>query len=417
MDWQRSFPLDVRLGLDRMEALVEALGHPEREFTAIHVAGTNGKGSTAAMIAAALQAEGLRVGMTVSPDLGELRERVLIDGRAAEPAAFQAWQAEVERAAGTMEEPPTFFEAMVALAFLAFARAPVDVAVVEVGLGGGHDATNVLPPPLVSVITPIHYDHMDRLGARIEQIAAEKAGILKPGSRLVLAPQPLSEARAVVRERARERRVPVREPGGTMGYRDGVATYVDEAGRRLQTALRGRYQTVNLATAWTAVRWLHELRVVPDLDRAAQALETVRWPGRFQIVAEHPLTIVDGAHNLHGAAGLAETLADPAWRDRRWHLVFAGLEDKPGVPMLKLLAPHTSHLILTSAGVDRAADPAAIGAALDPALRPEVIADPGAALAAARARAAAEPGGAVLVTGSLALLSTLRMRGLIDLSV
>lgn len=416
MEWQRVFPLDVRLGLDRMEALVAALGHPEREFAAVHVAGTNGKGSTAALIAHALQEQGARVGMTVSPDLGVLRERVLLNGRSPQPDVFRDWQEEVERAAEGMAEVPTFFEAMVALALLAFARSRVEVAVVEVGLGGGHDATNVLPPPLLSVITPIHYDHMDRLGSRIDQIASEKAGILKRGSRLVLAPQPFGEAHAVVLGQAARLAVPVREPQGVTAYEDGVATYYDEDGRRIQTSLRGRYQTVNLATAWTALRWLGELSVARDLDRAARALESVRWPGRFQVVGTDPLMVVDGAHNLHGAEALAETLADPAWRDRSWHLVFAGLRDKPVVNMLDLLAQHAQSLVLTSSGADRGADPAKVRAAFSGSPRPEIVLDPGDAISAARSRAAKDERGAVLVTGSLAFLATLRNRGLIDFS-
>ena len=414
IDWQRKFDLSIRPGLDRMCALMDQLGHPERELAVVHIAGTNGKGSTAAMIGAGLASQGLQVGMTVSPDLGRINERILFNQTPISDPELDALAAELERAQRRMSEPPTFFEAMIAMAFLAFRRRQIDVAVVEVGLGGRWDATNVVPAPLLSVITPIHYDHMDLLGPRIEDIAGEKAGILKPGSRLVLANQPFPAAGAVVLERARSLNVPVRRPEGVSYNDQGRPVWRSVSGFTVRTGLLGLYQAENLATAWTAIEQLAELGWISDVAKAAHAMEAVSWPGRFQVISDHPRVVIDGAHNLHGAEALAATLKVPPWGDYTWHLLFSGLNDKPVDQMLEVLVPVVRSVILTSFDSDRAAKPEEVLEKLKPDSKFSRIDDAASAFAQIRDRVAVEgPGSALLITGSLAFLAHLRRSGII----
>ncbi|CAB1129686.1 Dihydrofolate synthase [Candidatus Hydrogenisulfobacillus filiaventi] len=411
--WGGREPNRIKPGLERMQALMERLGHPERACPVIHVAGTNGKGSTVAMIAAALRGQGWRVGMTVSPDLGAINQRVQIGERPLEPRLWDLLGAEVEEAGAGLADVPSFFEAVTALAFLAFRRLAVDVAVVEVGLGGRWDATNVVPPPLLTVITPIAFDHMDRLGHTITAIAGEKAGILKPGSRLVLAGQPYPEAAAVVRARAAEAGVPVREAVAWPGGSDQEGTYLQfPDGSTVRVPLLGAYQLDNLRTAWTAVEELAAAGWA-DPGRAREALSTVEWPGRFEVVSRDPLIVLDGAHNLHGAAGLARSLRQPPWAGRRWQLVFAALNDKPALAMATALAPLAAGVVVTRVPGERGTDPAAVAAGLrERGFTVPISVEPDPLQAVARARERLGPGEGLLVTGSLALMAGLKAQGL-----
>lgn len=406
-EWWGNAPASaIKPGLDRIAALLAALGHPEMDYPIVHVAGTNGKGSTAAMITAGLTAQGYRVGLNISPDLGQINQRVSLNRTPIDPGLWDTLGAEVERAGFMLAQTPSFFEAVTALAFLAFSRLQVDIAVVEVGLGGRWDATNVIGPPLLSVITPIAYDHMDRLGDTIEAIAGEKAGILKAGSELVLARQTYPAAARVIRERARDLGVPVFEPEGDAWSGPEGAFYSTSA-TTVHAPLLGTYQAVNLAAAWTAIEVLARMGWIDDLDAARGGIADVRWPGRFQLLKTHPPVLLDGAHNLHGIGAVAESLAEEPWREIEWHLVFGTLSDKPAPKMLEKLLPLVSRVYLTAVPGMRQGRPETLLASVEPRLQPQLFADPALALKRALEDSQTRPRGGVLVTGSLALLACL----------
>jgi dihydrofolate synthase/folylpolyglutamate synthase len=403
----------MRPGLERIAALTERLGHPQRAFSAVHVAGTNGKGSTAALIAGGLKAAGYRVGLTTSPDLGEERERVCIDGALVSQELWAEAKTVVERAAQTLAESPTLFEAQIAAAFWSFRQAGVEVAVVEVGLGGRYDATNILPPPWMTVLTPVARDHEAILGTTLEAIARDKTGVLKPGSRLTTAPQ-APPVRRIVVESARAVSVPVRwaRPRAVTSDENGVAAVV--GGRRVSTRLLGRHQAINLATAWTALDWLAES---DGLSREAMAhgVAAVTWPGRLERIGRAPEVVVDAAHNLHCSRALARALAEPHLA-RPWYLVFGALDDKPAAAMVRTLAPRVGRIILTRPDSPRAADPGGI-AAQGPFGRPVAV-EPRWPVALQQALEAAGPTGAVLVAGSTYLIGPVRRwllrRGIVE---
>ncbi|MCL4522237.1 MAG: bifunctional folylpolyglutamate synthase/dihydrofolate synthase [Firmicutes bacterium] len=413
INWEAHFDPTIRPGLKRIAQLLARMGDPQRKIPVVHVAGTNGKGSTAAMIGQALAGNGHRVGMTVSPDLGHLNERVLLNGAAISDSELRVLIDAVDQAASGMDEVPTFFEAMIAVSFLAFERWQADIAVVEVGLGGRLDATNVVPTPLLTVITPIHYDHMEYLGQDIRQIAGEKAGILKAGSHLVLAVQTYPEAERMVLERAAGLAIPVSRPLGVAQIDGSGVRYQDEDGFVVRTGLLGNYQAENLATAWTAVRQLARLGWISDLARAGEEIAQTRWPGRFQVISQSPLFVIDGAHNLEAVQKLAETLATHPWSQYRWHLLFAALKDKPAARMVRILAPLMDSMTLTQVRGPRGLDPATLTDSLK-GFSYRVVDDQ--AQAFARAWSSTEEDAsrqALLVTGSLSFLAELRQAKII----
>lgn len=407
--WDDLHRFGIRPGLERIRLLLDRLGNPQAEYPVIHVAGTNGKGSTAVMIAQALMAEGYRVGLTTSPDLGQINERVMINRQPLDPVLWDLYGASVEQVGRSMPEVPTFFEAVVALAFLAFQKASVDIAVVEVGLGGRLDATNIVPPPLLSVITPVAFDHMDRLGHTIEEIAAEKAGILKRGTRLVLSRQPYPSAREVILARAMEWEVPVVEPTLTgMATEQGARLVVPSIGE-VEVPLFGEYQAENLATAWTAITVLRELGWIRDLNRVRAGLAGTQWPGRFQVVQQNPLWVVDGAHNVHGIEHVAKTLTMEPWSRYTWDVVFGVLNDKPAETMLDVILPMVRRVIFTEVPGQRGRDPRELIPLVPKDKWVDVIPDPGEAVETGLSLL--NPGHEALLTvGSLSLLMHLNQR-------
>lgn len=409
--WQGQSRFGIRPGLERIEALMERLGHPERAYPVIHIAGTNGKGSVAAMVTDALVAQGLRVGLNTSPDLGQINERVSINRVPLEESLWDRFGQEVEEAGRNLSDVPSFFEAITALALLAFARLRVDVAVVEVGLGGRLDATNIVPPPLLTIITPIAMDHTDRLGHTIEAIAGEKAGVLKFGSELVLARQSFPAARTRIVAEAAKWSVPVFEPEVEAWMTETGPALRTREGREVRVPLQGAYQTGNLETAWTAIERLALKGYVPRLDLAIEALKTVHWPGRFQVVSESPLIVVDGAHNLHGIDGVVATLAREPWNRKRWHLVFGALSDKPAEDMLDLIAPLVGDVVLTRVPGERGRDLSSLAPRLASDHWVKAVDDPVNAVEEALRRMQ-RPDEALLVAGSLSLLMYLNQRGL-----
>lgn len=408
--WANPSRFGIRPGLERIRALMDMLDRPYRQYPIIHVAGTNGKGSTSSLIAEGLMSQGWRVGLYTSPDLGRINERVMINRI---PLSENQWDAlgdEVEKAGVLFHPAPSFFEAITALAFLAFAREQVDVAVVEVGLGGRLDATNCVENPILTVITPIALDHVDRLGPHIEDIACEKAGILKSGVPLVLARQSFDEADRVIRQHAHKLSSPVITPA-TDGEWTPDGIIITNPGQSVTVPLGGIYQTTNVATAQAALQYLATKEWIKDWNAVARAWQKFRWPGRFEMVAKQPLTIIDGAHNPHGIAAVLRTLSQSPWKEKTWHVVFGVFADKAVADMLHLFQeyfPLIQSITLTQAPSERGLDPMDFleQHAWSSEISLDVVKDPHQAVKMVRRKVSAHD--AILVTGSLALLAELR---------
>ncbi len=342
---ERLFALKARgvsFGIDRMNAWVAALGHPELATPALHVAGTNGKGSVAAMLASILRAAGRRTGLFTSPHLVRLGERVQVDGAPLSEAEIMAYVAELEPMAAALErerpgEGPSFFEFMTAMAFLQFARRGCDAAVVEVGLGGRLDATNVLAPE-VCVITSIGLDHCELLGSTLAEIAAEKAGIIKPGVQVVMGRLP-AEAEAVVRSVAARLGAPLR--GVREEFGDDLAGYP-------RAALEGDHQRWNAATATLAARVVAEKFGLAEAHIAA-GLADVSWPGRWQRarLADGRLIVLDASHNPEGAEVLDALLGKLVAETGRAPVVITGvLGAARARPLLEAVGRHAREIHL-----------------------------------------------------------------------
>jgi dihydrofolate synthase/folylpolyglutamate synthase len=331
----------VKFGIDRMRLLVEALGHPERRCPVVHVAGTNGKGSVAAMLDAILQAAGWRTGLYTSPHLVRLGERVQVNRRLLTEEEIVAFVNELRPVAERLaqacaEDHPSFFEFMTAMAFLQFARRAVDLAVIEVGLGGRLDATNVVQPE-VTAITSIGLDHCDMLGDQLEQIAAEKAGIIKPERPVVLGRMP-AVAEEVIRAIAAERQAPVTAVREAFG---------DDLARYPHTNLEGDYQRWNAATATLVARALPaHVRLTDEV--IARGLRHADWPGRWQrmTIGGRPL-ILDAAHNPEGAQVLDANLTKLAQETGRKPVIMTGvLGEYRARALLEVIARHAREIHL-----------------------------------------------------------------------
>ncbi len=380
-------PLGVRLGLDAMRVACEAADHPERAFDAVHVAGTNGKGSVSAMVEAIARQSGLRTGLFTSPHLTRFAERIRIDGEPIEDVEL------VDHLEAALRVGPalSFFETATLAAFRAFRAARVDVAVVEVGLGGRLDATNVIPTPKAAAITRIAFDHMDKLGHTLVDIAREKAGIAKPGLDIVTGPL-LPEVRAAIDEVAR-----------AAGATTRSALDDPEAARFVEGAtlgLVGAHQRSNATIAYVLGR-----RLGASEPAAAEGLATVRWPGRLETVrTPEGAVLLDAAHNPDGVASLATYLASQRIPEGRLAVVFGVLADKAWTEMQDILVTTRALRFYATPKGRAAVAPA------DLARRREgvVAADVGEALTLARA--AVGPEGLVVVAGSILLIGEARAR-------
>ncbi len=329
----------TKFGIDRMRLLVDALGHPERNYPLVHVAGTNGKGSVSAMVDAILHAAGWRTGLYTSPHLVRLGERVQVERRLLGEAEIVAYANELRPVAEALErdhagDQPSFFEFMTAMAFLQFMRRAVDIAVVEVGLGGRLDATNVVEPE-VAVITSIGLDHCEILGSELGQIAAEKAGIIKPGRPVVLGRLP-EEAESVIRRIAGERNAPVSSVREEFG--EAIEGYP-------QTNLEGDYQRWNAATATLAARLLPPRWRLTD-DAIAHGLRHTSWPGRWQrLSVGGRCVILDASHNADGALVLEANLRHlQAETGRRPVIMTGALGSYRARPLLDVIARHAREI-------------------------------------------------------------------------
>ena len=391
----------IKLGLGTIRRMLSGLGNPHRRYKTIHIAGTNGKGSVASSLAAVFMRSGYRVGLYTSPHLVRFNERIQINGEQITDEAIISLYRRVRRVMPGGREP-TFFEFTTAMAFDAFAAAQVDWAIIETGMGGRMDATNVITPEL-SIVTNISLEHREYLGATIPQIAYEKAGIIKRRRPVVTGIRQPS-AWAVLNEAARSRSAPVYRLGRDFKFRrrgDGRFIYrgIRHGWSDMATGLAGDYQTLNAALVLAACELLSPKAPRLTLERIRAGLLTTRWPGRLEIVSQKPLLMLDGAHNLDAAKQLARHLR-AHFKDRFITMVFGILDDKPYAAMLKLLAPLAGRVIATQAQTGRALPAEKIAASVQ-ALIDDVgiIRNVGDALSYAMQTAA--PESVILVAGSL----------------
>jgi dihydrofolate synthase/folylpolyglutamate synthase len=399
----------AKLGLERMTALLERLESPHQGRTWVHVAGTNGKGSSCAMIESGLRAAGLRTGLYTSPHLVEPTERIRMAGQPVSREQFAAAFAPVHRAAerllaeGLLEAHPTYFETVTAMAFLLFRELGAEIGVLEVGLGGRLDATNVVTPRLAA-ITPIDFDHESFLGKSLESIAAEKAGILKRGVPAVFAAQ-RPEAEATIEARAAELGI---QPLRTSRWqvRD---LKLDRSGSRflacgprelrIECPLAGEHQVENALIALTA---LEALGTPPEAIR--EGIRQTRWPGRLERVREAPEIILDGAHNPAGARALARYI-ERFFAGRRVWLIYGAMRDKAVAEMAGILFPLAQEVILTAPAQARAVRPEILAELVD---HPRRRLAPRLAEALEIIRREAAPEDAVFISGSLFLAGEAR---------
>jgi dihydrofolate synthase/folylpolyglutamate synthase len=391
----------MRFGLDRMRRLMTTLGHPERSFDSVHVVGTNGKSSTTRMTAAILARHGIRSGVYLSPHLVSFSERIRVDDADITPEQFAAaiertlrGAEKVNRGRGP-DDQVTQFELLTAAAYSELAAQGVQAAVIEAGLGGRFDATNVIPSK-VTVLTGVGLEHTRWLGPTIEAIAREKVDVLTPGSTLVLGPGMHPDAVAVAREVAGERKA-------TIVIADGDP--------HAEVGALGLFQRRNFSVARAAAQAFLDANDAGPLSAEAvvAAAHDIRVPGRLQVVGEAPFTVLDGAHNPDGIAALAESL--PSLQIGRTGgqrvAVLSILDDKDAAAMLQALAPHFDRFMLTASHNPRVLPPPTLASLLEQVGGPtsEIVRDPHQALN--RARELAGASGFVLATGSIYLVADL----------
>lgn len=409
------------LKLERMRALLARLGDPHHRLRVVHVTGTKGKGSTSAMIAAVLRAAGYRVGLFTSPHLERVEERIQVDGEPITPAELAARMAEVAAAVRELDASPfppvTFFEISTALGFVHFVCRRVDVAVVEVGLGGRFDSTNVVRP-LVSVITSIGPDHTAQLGNTLEAIAFQKAGIIKrrvPCVSGVTAPGPAAViARVAVENHSRLVRVG-REVTYQYDASGGRSPVVDITTPRnhfagLELGLLGAHQAVNAAVAVAALDLLRGTGLSLPAAAVRRGLRDVRWPARVELVSTRPAVILDTAHNVPSAEALVATLRESVPVGGAKRVVFAVSSDKPYPEMLRVLTGYFDHVHLCQYGNNpRCVPPGKLAEVLRQAApgTPATV-HPSAAAAWQAARSVCGPDDLVCVTGSVFLAGELQ---------
>lgn len=341
----------MSLGLDRISELLNGLDDPQKRLCFVHVAGTNGKGSTCVCMASILQAAGYRTGLFTSPYIECFEERIRINGTPISPGELRAVTLRVRDVAETMADHPTEFELMTAVAFEYFAEQGCDVVVAEVGLGGRLDSTNCIDTVEVSLIAPISYDHCALLGDTLAQIATEKAGIIKDGVAVASAPQELA-ARQVLEETAKSHHAPIHfvDPSAVEGSNDSFSY---KGVRDLSLSLRAGYQRYNAALALEGCFILRDRGWdVPD-EAIRAGLAAAQWPGRFDLVHCAPDIIIDGAHNKHAIEHLVEELED-RYPLRRIIFCMGVMADKDYRSMLEMLAPHAKAFVCYAPPLDRA---------------------------------------------------------------
>jgi dihydrofolate synthase/folylpolyglutamate synthase len=406
-----------KFDLAHMRVLLEALGHPERRFPSVLIAGTNGKGSTAAQLASILQAARLHAGLYTSPHLITVNERIRVDGELISDAEFAEMHLRVEETAqklvrqGALPWHPSFFEMLTAMAFEYFASTGVEIAVLEVGMGGRLDATNVVEP-CVSVVTDISLDHQNFLGDTLREIAREKAGIIRPRGVVVTLPQH-PDANDVIGNTILERGargvsavpyVPPVSPGAQAVWSERGSYPLTILGEeiRIESPLIGRHQLRNTALAIAAALELKQFGFNITAQQIATGIQQTRWPGRFQVVAagqHNPEVILDVAHNPAGAWALRAALSQ-RYEERPLVLIFGAMRDKAIAEMAEVLFPLADHVILTHADSPRASTPEQIQQAAAH-VNAEVTCEPTVESAWGRARVLAGTNKVVVITGSI----------------
>lgn len=412
----RHIELGVKPGLERIEGLLDDMGSPHQGYPIIHVAGTNGKTSTSRLATLLLVAQGLRTGTYTSPHLQRVEERLSIDGRFATEEEFALAVSDVAAFAELREvsgrESNTYFELTTAAAFAFFADQAVNAAVLEVGLGGRLDATNVVDAE-VCVLTSIGIEHTEYLGSDLATIAGEKVAIAGLNSILVTGPLP-EPALEVAETRARELGIQHRHYGKDFSVLDAeravggwLATIVgaEETYEDIFLPLHGRYQLVNLANAVAATEALIGSKLDPEsiLDAAASAT----MPGRMEPLATNPFVLVDGAHNADGMTVLSQSLREE-FPTIRWQLVLGVMGDKNVEAMVEVLAPLVDQIVATAPRSERAIEPEVLAERVRKLVEVPVLVADGVQDALEMARAEAGPDGAVLVAGSLYLVGEVR---------
>ena len=410
----------MKFDLKNITVLCEHLGQPQRAFESVHIAGTNGKGSTSAMLDSILRETGLRTGLYTSPHLERINERIRVDSKEISNADFAAVFTRVHDAieallaSGKLSAHPTFFECVTAIAFVHFAAAGVEFAVCETGMGGRLDATNILVPE-VAVITQIDFDHENYLGHSIEEIAGEKAGIIKPGARVVSAAEHLI-ARVVIRRRCAEQSAFLVEienaffledvTAGDGGFSFTAIAYDSRVRIPIALKLRGRFQVRNALTALATARMLAERGAPVTDDAISRGFASATWPGRLEKISERPEIYLDGTHNPAGAREIV-AFWDQFLAGRNLILIYGAMRDKAVDEIAGLLFPRASAVIFTAPAQSRSISaPLLAEMTAHHARRAEVVADPAQALA--RALEIASPEDVIFVTGSLYLVGELR---------
>ncbi len=406
----------INLGMDRIERLLDLMQHPERRFKTVHVTGTNGKGSTTAMLAAILQASGIKTGMYTSPHLAEYTERMIINGREiTKPAFAEALHYTsqfVDQMVAEGLEHPTEFEVLTAAAFYYFAAAGVEYAVIEVGLGGLLDSTNVIVPE-VSVITNVTLEHTDRCGATLVDIGRHKAGIIKQGVPVVTAAK--GEALDVIAQTALTKAAELYVLGrdfsgkfeGVEGYRQKLSVTTKEYGNpgMFSMKLLGHHQVENSAVAVMTALVIGRQDKRITLAAMQEGLSNVIWPGRFEVVAGQPVIVIDGAHNPDGARVLRQNL-DEYFPHQKITFLLGILADKDVTGIIEGLIRPENNVVVVAPISERAGEPALIAQEIKTAKHVEIADSIEQGLE--RAKVLAGTTGVVCVAGSLYLIGTAR---------
>ncbi|WNM56745.1 bifunctional folylpolyglutamate synthase/dihydrofolate synthase [Candidatus Nitrospira allomarina] len=397
----------IKLGLEAITDILGRLGNPQHRYPTLHVAGTNGKGSSSAMLARILEASGYRVGLYTSPHLIDFRERIRVQGTDISEESVCALTDQMRRIANPLTTL-TFFEFTTALAFLHFQHQQVDIAVVEVGMGGQFDATNVLSP-MGALITGISFDHEAYLGDSLQKIAREKAGIITQKSPVVLGPMP-KDILHIFETQARKWQAPCFRMGQEFSLLETSATTFTYQGPGwtlpgLQTNLPGRHQLVNATNALALLETAVDGTFPISPSAIRTGLQDVRWRGRLEIVQQNPLLLLDGAHNLAAAHVLFDFLHSQIHdgAGRKLILVVGMMRDKNLQEFLRVFIPIVDHLILTQPRIERAASVDELNQAVDHKnLVPCLLADSWEAVC--RAKDISNPTDVICVTGSLFLV-------------
>jgi len=396
----------IDLRLDRVAGALEIFGHPERKFPSIHIAGTNGKGSTSAMLQRVLSQAGYRTALYTSPHLVSFTERIKIGDEEITEDEVVAIADEIWQRTSSAGIALTYFEVVTVMAFIYFARCSTELAVVEVGLGGRYDATNVITP-LVSLITTISKDHEAFLGADLLSIAGEKAGIIKPAIPMVCGAV-ASEVQQLFRHTAQERGSKAYFFGSDFSFSLKNEGFFDYTGLKrhysnLTVRLRGRHQKYNAAVALAALEVIEDRFPVAEED-VRTGLATVQWPGRLEVMLEKPTVVIDGAHNGEGIQALVEALE--IYRGRRIKLLFAAMSDKDWQLMLTRLSGVVSEAMFTKVAMERSADPAEMAQGFAGRMKTRSHSESRAALRLLIDESA--PDDVIVVAGSLYLLGEVR---------